>query len=65
MIAELGAGTALYLSTPKAAWLSGHYVDARWDMEELERHRSKIEEEDLLKSVVLGCARITHGPDPQ
>ncbi len=33
--AELGAGTCVYLSTGRASWLSGRYVDARWDMEEL------------------------------
>ena len=58
--AELAAGTALYLSTDRAGYLGGRWVDARWDMEELESLESKIGEEDLLKMSLLGYVRTTH-----
>ncbi|KUI69901.1 hypothetical protein VM1G_04968 [Cytospora mali] len=35
--AALPAATALYLTLPRAKNLSGRFVNARWDMEELER----------------------------
>lgn len=54
---ELAAGTVLYLSTPRAMYLCGRYVDATWDLEELERHKDRIESEDLLKMSLLGDVR--------
>jgi hypothetical protein len=54
-LAELSTATALYLSTPRAAYLSGRYVDARWDLQELEsKHKDRIVGEDLLKMSLLG-----------
>lgn len=55
---ELAAGTIVYLSTSHAAYLSGRYVDARWDLEELEQFKDRIEGEDLLKMSILGEARV-------
>ena len=55
---ELAAGTIVYLSTPHAMYLSGRYVDARWDLEELEHFKDRIESEDSLKMSVLGEARV-------
>ncbi|KUI52978.1 Short-chain type dehydrogenase/reductase [Cytospora mali] len=52
--AALPAATALYLTLPRAKYLSGRFVNARWDMEELETHRERIISEDLLKLRVLG-----------
>lgn len=52
--AELAGATALWLSLPRAAWLSGRYVDARWDMEELEELRGQVEGRDGLKGVLGG-----------
>lgn len=54
---QLAAGTAVYLSTARAAYLSGRYVDALWDLEELEGHKARIKKEDLLKMSLLGDAR--------
>ncbi len=50
----LPGGTAVYLSTERARFLMGRFVPATWDMEQLEKERERIEEEDLLKTRVLG-----------
>ncbi|KAK7740993.1 hypothetical protein SLS53_005056 [Cytospora paraplurivora] len=52
--AALPAATALYLTLPRARYLSGRFINALWDMEELETHRERIISEDLLKMRVLG-----------
>ena len=52
----LPGGTAVYLSTERARFLMGRFVPATWDMEKLEHERERIEEEDLLKTRVLGVA---------
>lgn len=48
-IVNLAAGTALYLSSQRAAFLSGRFVYANWNMEQLEGIQ-EIVREDLLKS---------------
>jgi NAD(P)-dependent dehydrogenase (short-subunit alcohol dehydrogenase family) len=53
---ELAAGTALYLSTPEASYLNGRLVFADWNMEELEKLKDSIVEDNLLVS------RINWGP---
>ncbi|CAN8102496.1 unnamed protein product [Discula destructiva] len=50
----LPAATALYLTLPRAKYLSGRFINAQWDMEELEGLRERIVSEDLLKMRVLG-----------
>lgn len=50
----LPAATALYLTLPRAKYLSGRFINAQWDMEELETHRERIISDDLLKMRVLG-----------
>lgn len=50
----LPGGTAVYLSTDRARYLMGRYVPAVADMEELEKLKDKIVEEDLFKERVLG-----------
>ncbi|TFY75962.1 hypothetical protein EWM64_g8052 [Hericium alpestre] len=46
---QLPAATLLYLSAGKADWLSGRYVDAAWDLEEVERDwKDKILESQAL-----------------
>ncbi|VDB92275.1 unnamed protein product [Peniophora sp. CBMAI 1063] len=46
---ELPAAVLLYLTSGRANWLNGRYVDASWDLEEVERvWKDKILEEDLL-----------------
>lgn len=52
--AALPAATALYLTLPRAKYLSGRFINAQWDMEELETHRERIISEDLLKMRLLG-----------
>lgn len=47
---NLAAGTAVYLSTPRAGFLAGRFVFSNWDMEQLERLEDQIVSEDLLKS---------------
>ncbi|KAI7550415.1 hypothetical protein KC331_g3189 [Hortaea werneckii] len=51
---ELAAGTCVYLSLPRADFLMGRFVNCTWDMEELEKHRERVESQDLLKSKVVG-----------
>lgn len=50
----LPGGTAVYLSTPRAKFLMGRFVSATWDLEELEKLRERVADEDLLKGRVLG-----------
>lgn len=47
---DLAAGTALYLSTPRAGFLAGRFVFSNWDMEQLEGLEDEIVSKDLLKS---------------
>jgi len=48
---ELAAATALYLTSGKADWLNGRFVDSTWDLGEVERDwKEKILEKDLLIS---------------
>ena len=51
--AELSAGTCLYLSSPRARFLAGRYVDATWDIEVVEKNKDKIQGGDLLKTRVV------------
>ena len=46
---ELPAATMLYLSSGKADWLSGRYVESTWDLGQVEREwKDKILAKDLL-----------------
>lgn len=47
---NLAAGTAVYLSTPRASFLAGRFVFSNWDMKQLEELKDRIVSEDLLKS---------------
>ena len=47
---DLAAGTALYLSTPRAEFLAGRFVYSNWDMEEVEKFKDEIVSGDLLVS---------------
>lgn len=47
---NLAAGTAVYLSTPRADFLAGRFVFSNWGMEQLEGLKDQIVSEDLLKS---------------
>lgn len=50
----LPGGVAVYLSTPRAGYLGGRFVNANWDMGTLEVHQRRIVEEDLLSTRVIG-----------
>jgi hypothetical protein len=52
ILVRLAAGTAVYLSTPRASFLDGRFVFSNYDMEQLEELKEKIVEEDLLKTKV-------------
>ncbi|KAH8173597.1 short chain dehydrogenase domain-containing protein [Sarocladium implicatum] len=45
----LAGRLCVWLASEKRSWLSGRYIDSRWDLEELERRRPQIEEKDQLK----------------
>lgn len=49
-LVNLAAGTALYLSTPRAGFLAGRFVFSNWDMEQVEGLKGQIVSEDLLTS---------------
>ncbi|KAJ4294408.1 hypothetical protein N0V90_008098 [Kalmusia sp. IMI 367209] len=51
---DLAGATSVYLSTPRAAFLSGRFVNAQWNMEQLEGLQDTIVADDLLKMRVLG-----------
>lgn len=51
---ELVGGTAVFLSTPAAHFLSGRFVTANWDMEELVQRQDEIVREDKLRMFCKG-----------
>ncbi|KAF2488334.1 NAD(P)-binding protein [Lophium mytilinum] len=51
---ELAAGTAVYLASPQAQFLSGRYMSANWDVDDLEARKTEIIEGDLLKMDLKG-----------
>ncbi|KIM21834.1 hypothetical protein M408DRAFT_333213 [Serendipita vermifera MAFF 305830] len=52
--APLVAGVSVYLSHPKADFLSGRFLDARWDIEEVVARKEEIVKNDLLKIQIAG-----------
>ena len=46
---QLCGGMCVWLTKEKRDWLSGRYIDARWDIDELLRRKQDIIDEDLLK----------------
>lgn len=46
---ELAGSVCVWLTKERREWLSGRYIDSRWDFEELERKKDLIVENDLLK----------------
>jgi NAD(P)-dependent dehydrogenase (short-subunit alcohol dehydrogenase family) len=53
---DLAAGTALYLTTPKAEYLNGRFVYSNWDIQHVEKLKDDIVKNNLLVS------RIDYGP---
>jgi hypothetical protein len=46
---ELAADTLVWLSSQRREWLSGRFVSAAWDMEELEKKQAEILRKNALK----------------
>jgi hypothetical protein len=46
---ELAGSVCVWLTKERREWLSGRYIDSRWDFDELEKKRDMIVEYDLLK----------------
>lgn len=46
---ELSSNTIVWLTKKRRDWLGARYVDATWDMLELERKQGMIVANDLLK----------------
>jgi putative intracellular protease/amidase len=46
--ADLCGGTAVWLSSGDRQFLSGRYVAANWDVEELEARKEEIVQDNLL-----------------
>lgn len=46
---ELPADMMVWLGRERREWLAGRYVDAKWDVVELEKRKAEIVEKDLLK----------------
>ncbi|KAI1213506.1 NAD(P)-binding protein [Annulohypoxylon truncatum] len=46
---QLPGHCTVWLTAQKRAWLSGRYVNSKWDMEELENRKDDIVKQDLLK----------------
>lgn len=51
---ELVGGTVVYLCSERARWLSGSFVNANWDMEDLEKQSKDVLERGLLKITLKG-----------
>jgi len=45
----LCGGFCVWHTKEKRDWLSGRYLDARWDIEELLRNKEEVVSKDLLK----------------
>jgi NAD(P)-dependent dehydrogenase (short-subunit alcohol dehydrogenase family) len=51
---ELAGGAAVWLSTDKAAFMNGRFLDVNWDVEELEARKEEIVTADKLKLMMRG-----------
>ncbi|KAF7443891.1 hypothetical protein A1F99_119650 [Pyrenophora tritici-repentis] len=51
---ELVGGTAVWLCQEKARFLSGRFVAANWDVEDLLKKKEEIVEKDLLRLTLKG-----------
>ncbi|KDQ53603.1 hypothetical protein JAAARDRAFT_209947 [Jaapia argillacea MUCL 33604] len=47
---ELASHTMVRLSSGSEDWLSGRFISCNWDLDELAKRRTEIEEGDLLKN---------------
>jgi hypothetical protein len=51
---DLGGGLCVWLTKERRGWLNGRWIDARWDVDELERRKDEIVEKDYLKFRMTG-----------
>ncbi|KAI9162716.1 NAD(P)-binding protein [Paramyrothecium foliicola] len=59
----LSGGMTLFLSTPRAEWLSGGVVSVNWDIEEMEAHKDEILREGRTKLGYIN-AKLQKGGHP-
>lgn len=55
---SLPSGFTVWLASPAAAWTSGKFLWAHWDVEELEKLKGEIEEKGLLGLGLVGFPRV-------
>jgi hypothetical protein len=46
---ELAGSVCVWLTKERRDWLSGRYIDARWDFDELLKKQDQIVKDDLFK----------------
>lgn len=51
---QLVGGLAVWLASGDRKFLSGRYITANWDVEELDRRQVEIKTEDKLTTVLKG-----------
>jgi NAD(P)-dependent dehydrogenase (short-subunit alcohol dehydrogenase family) len=52
---EMAADTIVWLTAEKRPWLSGRYVSAAWDMEELLAKKERVvKEKHLVNKMIVG-----------
>lgn len=53
-VASLVGGVSVYLSHPHADFLSGRFLDSRWDIDQVVERKEEIVQNDLLKLMIAG-----------
>ena len=51
---DLGGGLCVWLTKERREWLSGRWIDARWDVDELAKRKDAIVENDWLEFRMTG-----------
>jgi hypothetical protein len=54
IVATLSAAVSVWLCSPQADFLSGRFLDARWDMEQVVARKQEILQRDWLKLAIAG-----------
>jgi hypothetical protein len=54
LLATLIGGLSVYLCSPVADFLSGRFLDARWDIEQVVERKEEIVKNDWLKLQIAG-----------
>jgi hypothetical protein len=53
-LAALAGGLCVYLSHPHADFLSGRFLSAHWDVDQIQERKDEIIKENLLKLAISG-----------